>query len=250
MLIAGLIFIFSCKIKSVNKPLKIALSWGSDNYKNWVHMGDSTAEVIDMRGMQTDSALKLLAGCDAIMFTGGEDVDPTYYGCESDSARCKINPERDTLEFALIKEAFRLKLPILGVCRGQQILNIALGGNLIVDIPADHPGNVIHQIEDYLHCFHEITVVKESQLYKICKADTGMVNSNHHQAIKNPAPGIRIAAWSKDSIAEAMEWADPKGKPFFVTVQWHPERMDITSSFSMPLINAFLEEAKVFSKKK
>jgi putative glutamine amidotransferase len=77
-----------------------------------------------------------------------------------------------------------------------------------------------------------------------------MVTTNHHQAIEKPAPGIRIVAWSTDSIAEAMEWTDPAGKPFLMAVQWHPERMDISSPLSMPLMNAFLEAAITFRKQK
>lgn len=249
-LVSGFIFLSGCKTPSAEKPLRIALSSGSANYVNWIHRGDSTAEIVDLRGMPVDSALNLLAGCDAIVFTGGEDVVPVYYGKEYDSARCETNPGRDSLEFALIKEAMRLKMPVFGVCRGQQILNVALGGTLIVDIPADHPGKVVHQCEDYLHCFHSVSLIKGSQLEETAKADTGMVTTNHHQAIEKPAPGIRIVAWSTDSIAEAMEWADPAGKPFLMAVQWHPERMDISSPLSMPLIHAFLEAAAGYRKQK
>jgi putative glutamine amidotransferase len=199
-----------------------------------------------MRWIQIDSALKLLAGCDAILFTGGEDVVPGYYGNSYDSARCESNPGRDSLEFALIKESMRLKMPVFGVCRGQQILNVALGGTLIVDIPSDHPGNVIHQCEDYLNCFHTVKAVKGSLLHTIAKSDTGLVASNHHQAIEKPAPGIRIAAWSSDSIAEAIEWADPSGKPFLMAVQWHPERMNTQSPMSMPLVKAFIRAAYTY----
>ena len=249
-LASGFIFLAGCKTPSVEKPLRIALSSASENYVNWIHRGDSMAEIVDLRGMPVDSANRLLATCDAIVFTGGEDVVPVYYGKENDSARCETNPGRDSLEFSLIKEAMRLKMPVFGVCRGQQILNAALGGTLIIDIPADHPGKVIHQCEDYIHCFHSVNVVKGSQLAKTAKADTGMVTTNHHQAIEKPAPGIQIVAWSADSIAEAMEWANPAGKPFLMAVQWHPERMDVNSPLSMPLMNAFLEAAVAYRKQK
>ncbi|MFA5974515.1 MAG: gamma-glutamyl-gamma-aminobutyrate hydrolase family protein [Lentimicrobiaceae bacterium] len=248
-LLSGTALFPGCKSTSDDKPLRIALSSGSDNYKNWIHRSDSLAEIIDMKGMQVDSALRLLSTCDAILFTGGEDVVPAYYGKGYDSTRCESNPGRDSLEFALISEAMRLRMPILGVCRGQQIVNVALGGTLIVDIPKDHPGNVIHQCKDYIHCFHSVTVLKGSMLNNITKADTGMVASNHHQAIEKAAPGIRIAAWSADSIAEAIEWADPAGKPFLMAVQWHPERMDTKSPLSMPLMKAFLEAATTSRKK-
>ena len=247
LLIAGLAVFSGCKTKSADKPLRIALSSGSKNYINWVHRGDSLAEIIDLREMQVDSALKLLATCDGIIFTGGEDVVPSYYGKAFDSVRCETNPARDVLEFALIKEALRLQMPVFGVCRGQQILNVALGGTLIVDIPSDQPSDVSHRCEDYTKCFHSVNVVRNSQLFLTSKADTGMVTTNHHQAIEKAAPGIGITAWSADSIAEAMEWAEPDGKPFLMAVQWHPERMDTLSPLSMPLIKTFLQAAGTYS---
>lgn len=247
LLLSGSSFFSGCKTSSDIRPLRIALSSGSDNYKNWIHRGDSLAEIVDMKGMQIDSALQLLSTCDAILFTGGEDVVPDYYGKGYDSARCESNPGRDSLEMALIKESLQLQMPVFGVCRGQQILNVALGGTLIIDIPTDHPGNVIHQCEDYLHCFHSVSLVKGSNLQLTAKADTGMVTTNHHQAIEKPAPGIRIVAWSADSIAEAMEWADPTAKPFLMTVQWHPERMNAESPLSMPLMHTFLKAATEYN---
>lgn len=247
LILSGLATFSGCKTKSADKPLRIALSSGSENYVNWVHRGDSLAEIIDLKEMQVDSALKLLATCDAIIFTGGEDVVPSYYGKAFDSVRCESNPARDILEFALIKESMRLQMPVFGVCRGQQILNVALGGTLIVDIPADHPGDVSHRCEDYTKCFHSVNVDKNSHLYRTAQADTGMVTTNHHQAIDKAASGIRITAWSADSIAEAMEWVEPEGKSFLMAVQWHPERMDTNSPLSMPLIKAFLEAARSYS---
>jgi len=244
------IFLVGCKTTKVEEPLRIALAAGSENYVKWIHRGDSLVEIVDLREMQLDSALKLLGNCDAILFTGGEDVVPKYYGKETDSARCETNPARDSLEFALIKESFRLQLPIFGVCRGQQILNVALGGTLIVDIPTDHPGEVAHRCEDYLHCLHSVTAVNGSLLQNTAQADTGMVTTNHHQAVEAIAPGLRIAAWSNDSIAEAIEWEKPSEKPFLMAVQWHPERMDTQSPFSMPLMKAFIEAASVYHQQK
>ena len=250
LVLTGLFVTSGCSNSGEIKPLRIALSSGSENYVKWVHRGDSTAEIIDLKGMHVDTALKLLATCDAIVFTGGEDVVPAYYGKATDSARCESNPGRDSLEMALIREAGKLKMPIFGVCRGQQILNVALGGTLIIDIPSDHPGNVIHRMDDYLRCFHSVSVVNGSQLQAVVKADTGWVTSNHHQAIEKPAPGLRISAWSHDSIAEAIEWSDPAGKPFFMAVQWHPERMDAQNPLSTPLMKDFLKAATAFKVRK
>lgn len=227
-------------------PLRIALSSGSENYINWVLRADSTAEIINLRELNVDSAIKLLNTCDGIIFTGGEDVVPAYYGKGYDSVRCESNPERDTLEFALIQEALDLGIPVLGVCRGQQILNVALGGTLIVDIPADHPGEVIHRCEDYTKCFHQVKISTNSKLFSITGADTGLVTTNHHQAIDVTAPLLRIVAMSDDSIPEAVEWADTATKQYFLAVQWHPERMDVQSKLSMPLIRSFIEATREY----
>jgi putative glutamine amidotransferase len=250
VLLLGFVVFDGCGTVRVGKPLRIALSSGTENYVNWIHRGDSLAETVDLKGMDIDSALKILGSCDAILFTGGEDVVPAYYGKDYDSARCETNPGRDSLEFALIKECMRLKMPVFGVCRGQQILNVALGGTLVVDIPADRPGNVIHRCEDYTRCFHPVALSRGSRLHEIARADSGPVTTNHHQAVDKPAPGMAIVARSADSIAEAMEWQDPKGKAFFMTVQWHPERMDTLSPLSMPLVRAFLDAAEAFRKQK
>jgi len=250
LVIYAAILVSGCRTTSVDKPLRIALSSGNENYINWVHRGDSLAEIIDMSGLHSDTALKLLSTCDAIIFTGGEDIVPSYYGKAKDSARCEVNPARDSLEFLLIKESLHLKMPVFGVCRGQQILNVALGGTLIVDIPSDHPGNISHRCDDYTRCFHTVNVVKGSFLHTISQADSGKVTTNHHQAVEKAAPGIKIVAWSTDSIAEAIEWADPTDKPFLLAVQWHPERMDTMSPLSMPLIDAFLDAAKKFRNNK
>jgi putative glutamine amidotransferase len=169
---------------------------------------------------------------------------PARYGKTSDSSRCECNPKRDTLEFALIQKASDLKMPILGVCRGLQILNVALGGTLIVDIPADHPGNVIHRCEDYKNCAHKVQVTSNSFFSKIVQTTEGDVLTNHHQAIEKPAPALQIVAWSADSIPEAIEWKEPAGKPFLLAVQWHPERMDTTSRLSMPIVEAFVNAVK------
>jgi putative glutamine amidotransferase len=118
------------------------------NYENWIHHADNSVILIDFKKMPVDSAKKVLLTCDGLLLTGGEDVVPSYYGKAADSLRCSTNPQRDSLEFALIQLAIKTGMPILGVCRGEQILNVALGGTLIIDIPTDHPSTVKHQMED------------------------------------------------------------------------------------------------------
>jgi putative glutamine amidotransferase len=231
-------------------PLKIALSLASSNYIDWVHRADASAETIDMKAMPVAKAVKLLETCNGLILTGGEDVLPAYYGEADQLSRCSTNPARDTLEFALIKKALELKIPIVGICRGQQILNVSQGGTLIVDIPSDYGKKVIHQQDDYLKCFHNVKTVKGSLLAQICKVDSGLVTSNHHQAVKKIAPAFKVAAYANDGIIESIQWRKPKGKSFLIAVQWHPERMDSLSPLSMPIARRFVEKAYLVQRKK
>lgn len=231
-------------------PLKIALSVASSNYIDWVHRADATAETIDMKSMPVAKAVKLLETCNGLIMTGGEDVFPAYYGKAEELSRCSTNPARDTLEFALIKKALELKIPIVGICRGQQILNVSQGGTLIVDIPSDYGKKVVHQQTDYLQCFHNVNTVQGSLLKQISKADNGMVASNHHQAVKRLAPSFKVAAYANDSIIESIQWKKPKGKSFLIAVQWHPERMDTLSPLSMPIVRRFIKEASQYKVKR
>jgi len=237
------VLLTSCSTKK-NEPLRIALSSATANYEKWIHQVDSNAVTIDFDKMPIDLAIRLLSSCDGLLLTGGEDVVPSYYGKTADSARCETNPGRDSLEFALIRRAMELKIPILGICRGQQILNVAMGGTLVVDIPSDHPSAIFHRCEDYTKCFHHVVVQKSSNLMAICQTDTGWVTTNHHQAVEKIAPGFRAVAWSPDSIIEAIEYANPTQKPFLQAVQWHPERMAADNALSEPLMKAFLKRAE------
>ena len=234
---------FVCYGIQPQKPLRIGLSFSMPNYENWIHHADNSVILIDFKKMPVDSAKKVLLTCDGLLLTGGEDVVPAYYGKAADSLRCSTNPHRDSLEFALIQQAIKTGMPILGVCRGEQILNVALGGTLIIDIPTDHPSAVKHQLEDYTKCFHPVNLKNTSNLKAICGVDSGMVTSNHHQAIEKTAPGLRAVAWSPDSLVEAIEYIHADKMPFFEAVQWHPERMKADDKLSYPLIVAFLKSA-------
>lgn len=230
--------------------LKIALSLASPNYVNWIHRADATVETIDMKAMPVKQAVKLLETCNGLVLTGGEDVVPAYYGMAEELPRCSTNPSRDTLELALISKALELKIPIVGICRGQQLLNVSQGGTLIVDIPSDFGKKVVHQQDDYLKCFHNVKTVKGSLLERICKTDSGMVTSNHHQAVKKIAPAFRAVAYANDGIIESIQWRKPKGKSFLIAVQWHPERMDSLSPLSMPIACKFVKKAYLVKGKK
>ena len=233
------------------ETLKIALSKGYpadsyQNYYNWIASADSTANVIEMYNRKLNEALAELENCDALIVTGGADVYPGEYGKEADTARCgKIDFKRDTLEFALRrKKALELEMPIFGICRGEQILNIAMGGSLIVDIPTDYDTIVKHRIVDWRNCYHVVIVEPGSKLAWATSVSSGNVTSNHHQAIDQLADIFKVSARATDGIIEAVEWKNPEDKSFLMAVQWHPERMSKDNQLSWNLLELLLYEAK------
>lgn len=242
------ILLISCGKSSMkHRPIKLALSSATDNYINWIHRIDSTVVIYDLKNLKPDSAISILKKCDGLLLTGGEDVFPGFYGQISDTARCETNIVRDSLEFYLITKAEKLKLPILGICRGLQIMNVAHGGKLIIDIPKDFPGNVNHRLEDYTKAFHRVNIAKETLLNQVCSSDTGWVTTNHHQGIASLGENIRISARSQDLLPEAIEWSDPDKKGYFMAVQWHPERMSKDNPLSDPIGRAFLQACIIYS---
>ncbi|MBW6460673.1 MAG: gamma-glutamyl-gamma-aminobutyrate hydrolase family protein [Bacteroidales bacterium] len=241
-----LLTVACCRQESVQ--LRLALSKGSPdslyiNYYNWVQRLDSTAVCIDMYAMRFDSAMELFRSCHGLILTGGTDVHPGFYGKAYDTVRCwPIDDHRDRLEMALIDSALAWGLPVLGICRGHQMLNVALGGSLIVDIPSDFDTLVRHQCGDYLSCTHPVHIDTTSLLFQISGIRYGSVNSNHHQAADRVAMPLQAVAFTDDGLIEALEWKNREGKPFLLGVQWHPERMEITNPLSGEIGRRFLEE--------
>ena len=148
-----------------------------------------------------------------------------------------------------------MKMPILGICRGEQILNVTLGGSLIVDIPAHFEqlpriNHISHQCEDYLKCFHSVNIFPNTLLHSIVGYDTGFVTTNHHQAADRLAPGLICDARSNDGLTEGVEWETQNDKSFLIGVQWHPERMDTSNALSGKLLKEFITRSQEFKEKK
>lgn len=168
--------------------------------------------------------------CDGVLMTGGDDIDPKLYAPDLPAALAKTSSghdaARDLWEKLLIDEVFRQRKPMLGICRGHQMLNVALGGTLVVDIPSQVPNALNHnQMARKMEPVHDVSVTAGSLLAKIAGTRTFGVNSTHHQAVGRLAEPLRVVAQSEDGVIEALELKDPGQSAFLLTVQFHPERL-------------------------
>lgn len=171
--------------------------------------------------------------CDGVLLTGGDDLQPELYMSDplppalgKTVAGCA--PERDLFELLLLEEVFRQRKPLLGICRGQQLLNVALGGTLVVDIPSQVSGALNHcrmDLKDQL--VHGITIADGSELAAAVGGTHLGVNSSHHQGVEKIAKPLRANAVSTDGMIEGLELAPDARQylPFLLTVQFHPERL-------------------------
>ena len=229
--------------------IRIAVSKTYETYDSWLKKADPTVVIVNMYGRKTDSALMMLETCSGLLLTGGEDVNPACYGKENELSKCEeIDNYRDSLEFTLIRRAVKLEMPVFGICRGEQILNVALGGTLLTDIPTDIGTSVIHRSAANTGSPHVVDIDRKSILSKVTGVTRDTVNSYHHQAIDKIAPGFRISAGSMNGVAEAMERYSPGTKSFIMAVQWHPEKSTCKPELSRPLADNFLRHIKEYSK--
>jgi putative glutamine amidotransferase len=167
---------------------------------------------------------RALDGVDGLILTGGEDLDPAWYGADPSPLLSPPSRERDLFELALFAVARQRGLPILGICRGIQLINVGLGGTLFQDLPSERPGSVDHRPEGPRDLrSHRVRLEPGSRAAEALGGTTLTVNSSHHQAIKNLATGLRPTGWTDDGLVEAAESTDEG--PWLLAVQWHPEEM-------------------------
>jgi putative glutamine amidotransferase len=174
--------------------------------------------------LEPGCAVELFGECDGLLLTGGEDVEPARYGAAPHAKLGDVSPSRDLNELALIAEARARDLPILGICRGIQILNVACGGTLHQDLPTQRPGAVNHEpggARDTVA--HPLTLEPQSRLAKIFGQDQITANSIHHQGIDSLGEGLIATAHAPDGLVEGIESHNPK--EWLIGVQWHPEEL-------------------------
>jgi len=195
-----------------------------NNYVRWLESSSEKPEIITLSADKDN--LEELNDCDALVLSGGVDMHPEFYNSsitEYPNAPEKgFQKERDDFEIAAFELAQWNNLPVLGICRGMQLMNCALKGDLEQDIGKLNP---THKAENLIDKKHEIRVEPGSVLSEIADEGNFQVNSAHHQRIKNLSKELKMNAIAGDGTIEGVEWADKKDKPFLLGVQWHPERM-------------------------
>lgn len=191
---------------------------------------------------QTEELDFLMNQCDGLLLTGGGDLDPALFGETMLNDTVVIAGERDEAEYRALDHAVRRNLPIFGICRGVQVMNVYFGGTLYQDIPTQIPSDIAHRMEKPYHrTCHSCFVEQGTPLHKLTGVSEFGVNSHHHQAVKDLAPGFISMGRSDDGVIEAI--CDPS-KYFCWGVQWHPERIWDIEISSAKLFEAFITACK------
>jgi putative glutamine amidotransferase len=177
--------------------------------------------------MEPALAAASLTDIAGLVLTGGEDIDPRHFGEAPHPATGEPHQLRDTYELALARTAYEQRIPTLAICRGAQVMNVALGGTLVQDIPSQHASGIDHDPAGRrAERVHRVQVDAGSRLAHIVGSESIATNSSHHQAANRVATELRVSARSEDGIVEALEPADPAW--WMVAVQWHPEELTAT----------------------
>jgi putative glutamine amidotransferase len=257
--------------------MRIGLTYtGSDtkhaNYTRWIQDGDGSIEVV-----RIEAGGDAGGDLDGLVLSGGVDIAPEFYGGGNEYAHAPGGWERarDLFEMEALERALELRLPVFGVCRGLQLINVVLGGTLVQDL--GEVGDAVHEGAGGIDKKHGLRVEPGSLLGSIvgtaggtgtvgadagtvgadagtAGADAGgrgaggLVNSAHHQAIGRLAEGLRVNCFAGDGTIEGVEWMAPEGRSFLLAVQWHPERMYVNgytdTAFYKALRDRFIKEIK------
>jgi len=204
----------------------------NSNINSWLKKIDPEITTKVFYTIPTDSMEYYLQHADGIVIGGGEDVNPLLYNKhEYDSLCDKPDNYRDSIEFLMINHAMKHNIPLLGICRGNQIMNVANGGTLIPDIPTFYPNsNISHRYKN--DSAHYIIPAQGSWINKELTFDTIWVNSHHHQSVDAIAPNFKVAAYAPDSVVESIELRHGS-LTFIVGVQWHPESLNDNVSYQI-----------------
>ena len=234
---------FAALVSSCRRAPVIGISSGRSESGATTLSANYTNAVIRAGGVPVifptvaDSALAstLIRMVDGVIFSGGPDLDPSYYGETVWNETVEVDTLRDVSDLLLMRAALASKKPVMAICRGEQLMNVVLGGSLVQDIPTQVDTMVKHSGG----ALHRIGVEKGSVLYALFGEDSLTVNSSHHQAVKAPAPGIKVTARADDGIVEAYEYGDQ-----VIAFQFHPEGMARTDDAWLAPFQYFIQKVR------
>ena len=214
------------------------------NYERWIR---DQGDVETIKLSYHENNFSDIEKCNGIVLTGGHDINPRLYNQPEYLAYCNpkdIDERRDEFEWKVLQQSEERQVPVLGICRGLQLVNVFFGGTLVPDIPAF--GRFNHaKFKEGKDREHLVEIDKNSLLYKIAGQEKGEINSAHHQSADMPGYDLVANALSPDGIIEGMERKDAEGKSFLLLVQWHPERMTNQESvFSKNIKQSFLDAVR------
>jgi putative glutamine amidotransferase len=223
------------------------LDWKHENYVHWLRAEEEDIEVVRL---ESGESAEVVAGLDGLVLSGGVDIAPSFYGGTERYVKAPADgwqPVRDGFELSVLEEALKRGLPVLGVCRGLQLINVSRQGTLVQDLGME--GDVVHENTTGVDKEHRVIVEEGTLLEAVVGAAQagegnavvgaaqaggrhavagefrGVVNSAHHQSVGRLGVDLRVNCRAEDGTIEGLEWEAPAGKPFLLAVQWHPERM-------------------------
>jgi putative glutamine amidotransferase len=210
------------------------------SYISWLNTSRTQIEYHRLSYMADNP--KDLDRCNALLLTGGNDVDPALYSELAGSPKIKgVDPVRDSFERKLLDSAMMRCIPVLGICRGLQLVNVHYGGTLIPDL--EDAGFTMHRNKSGDDQWHDVVIDESSGLRKIIGEKKVIVNSFHHQAVDKVGSGLKVTARTDDGIVEAMELIEKNDSQFFTLLQWHPERMKFEDyPSSKNILTAFINK--------
>jgi len=214
---------------------------------DFVHAIDTSIILVDFMEIKKSKRDEVFSKVSGLILSGGRDVHPSTYGRKDSLKICITHKKRDEVELFLLQNAMKDSLPVLGICRGHQILNAILGGDLIQDIPTQHLAKekVIHRDpKEQEYVYHSINIDSTSALFQLYGSGQFEVNSFHHQAVKAPGEGMKIVAQAPDGLNEASEWAKGLQDRWIIGVQWHPERQYQKAPNHLELMADFIRQLK------
>jgi putative glutamine amidotransferase len=221
----------------------LSKTYGKGEYEQWLKKAGYQEKIVSLYHVSADSVNYWLGRADGFLLTGGEDIFPGRYGRAKDTVDCgDMDVRRDSLEFRILETALKRRIPVFGICRGLQMINVFFGGSLIADIPSSRLGDKVSHRKNG-PVMHPVELLSAGRQLGIPWQDSAHVLSNHHQGIRLRGRGLVPLVKSEDGLIEAIS-SNNRKLPFIMAVQWHPERMDFTNPLSSFFAETFVRACR------